>query len=81
MYQFITFIKFVLKANLFVPCVHVHFLGADGLADVFDVVLSTVVENIFVLFPEVKHNKRENTMKVCQVMMTPNLLRNVIDIN
>ncbi len=39
------------KAYLFIPCIHVHFLGADGLADMLDVVLSAIVKNIFVFFP------------------------------
>lgn len=41
-----------LQRYLFVFSVDVNFLGADGLADVVDVVLPAVIEDVFILFPE-----------------------------
>lgn len=37
---------------LFVFSIDVHFLGADGLADVVDVIFSAVVKDVLILFPE-----------------------------
>lgn len=37
---------------LFVFSVDVDFLGADGLADAVDVILSAVIEDVLILFPE-----------------------------
>lgn len=41
-----------LQPYLFVFSVDVNFLGADGLADVVDVVLSAVIEDVLIFFPE-----------------------------
>lgn len=49
---------------LFVFSIDVNFLRADGLADVVDVVLSAVIEDVLILFPESggekKRTKRQN---------------------
>lgn len=37
---------------LFIFSIDVHFLGADGLADVLDVIFSAVIKDVLILFPE-----------------------------
>lgn len=32
--------------------IDIHFLGADGLADVVDVIFSAVIKDVLILFPE-----------------------------
>lgn len=46
---------------LFIFSIDIHCLGADGLADVVDVIFSAVVKDVLVLFPEsdTKQKKRE----------------------
>lgn len=44
---------------LFVFNIDVHFLGADGLADVVDVIFSAVIKYVFILFPDSHRNRRE----------------------
>lgn len=43
---------FAYFSYLFVFSIDVHCLGADGLADVVDVVFSAVVKDVFILFPK-----------------------------
>lgn len=44
---------------LFIFSIDIHCLGADGLADVVDVVFSAVVKDVLVLFPESDTEDRE----------------------
>lgn len=37
---------------LFIPYIDVHVLGGDGVGDVFDVIVSAVVKDVLILFPE-----------------------------
>lgn len=37
---------------LFIPYIDVHILGGDGVGDVFDVIVSAVVKDVLILFPE-----------------------------
>lgn len=37
---------------LFIFSIDIHFLGADGLGDVVDVIFSAVIEDVLILFPE-----------------------------
>lgn len=53
--------SYLKRQYLFVLCVHIHFFGADCFADVFDVVLSAVVEYVFVLFPVVQQTKEKTS--------------------
>lgn len=42
----------VFCSYLFIFSIDVHFLGADGLGDVVDVIFSAVIKDVFILFPE-----------------------------
>lgn len=48
---------FLFCTYLFIFNIDVHFLGADGLADVVDVIFSAVIKYVFVLFPESERNR------------------------
>lgn len=50
---------------LFIFSIDVHFLGADGFADVLDVIFSAVIKYVFVLFPG-----RHRDMKGEMLMVT-----------
>lgn len=58
---------------LLVSSVDVNFLGADGLTDVVDVVLSAVIEDVLILFPESgrakKKKKRQNVNCFVDMLM------------
>ena len=48
---------------LFIFSIDVHFLGADGLADVVDVIFSAVVKDVLILFPESNSEKKKKNSK------------------
>lgn len=47
---------------LFIFNIDVHFLEADGLADVVDVIFSAVIKYVFILFPERHRNRQKKEM-------------------
>lgn len=48
----VTYFWAVLCWYLFVFSIDINSLGADGLADVVDVIFSAVIEDVLILFPE-----------------------------
>lgn len=50
------------RKYLFIFNIDVHFLGADGLADVVDVIFSAVIKYVFILFPESHRTDRKREM-------------------
>lgn len=51
-FHFVCCLGAVLCAYLFIFSIDIHFLGADGLVDVVDVVFSAVVKDVLIFFPE-----------------------------
>lgn len=59
--QTTTAFAYVLAPYLFIFCIDIHFLGADGLPDIFNVIFSTVVKDVLIFFPE-KQNRRKTAL-------------------
>lgn len=51
-YSFTGHVWALFCSYLFIFSIDIHFLGADGLGDVVDVIFSAVIKDVLILFPE-----------------------------
>lgn len=59
---------------LVIPYIDVHVLAGDGVGDVFDVIVSAVVKDVFILFPEKMGGNEQLSVTIIVIIINMVLL-------